>query len=30
MDDNYALEYEVHMERPETGVAKWLDWFQKI
>jgi hypothetical protein len=25
-----ALEHEVHVEPPETGVAKWLDWFQKI
>ena len=29
-DGDYALEYEVHVEPPETGVAKWLDWFQKI
>jgi sugar phosphate isomerase/epimerase len=25
-----AIEYEVDVEPPETGVAKWLDWFQKI
>jgi sugar phosphate isomerase/epimerase len=29
-DGDYALEYEVHVEPPETGVAKWLDWFQKV
>ena len=29
-DGDYALEYEVHVEPPETGVAKWLDWFLKI
>lgn len=27
---DYALEYEVHVEAPETGLAKWLDWFLKI
>jgi sugar phosphate isomerase/epimerase len=27
---DYALEYEVHDEPPETGVARWLDWFQRI
>ena len=26
----YALEYEVRGEPPETALAKWLDWFQKI
>ena len=25
-----TVEYEVHVEAPETGVAKWLDWFLKI
>jgi sugar phosphate isomerase/epimerase len=29
-DGDFALEYEVHVEAPETGVAKWLDWFQHI
>jgi len=29
-EGDYALEYEVHVEAPETGLAKWLDWFQKI
>ena len=29
-DGDYALEYEVHVEAPETGIAKWLDWFRKI
>lgn len=29
-DGDFALEYEVHVEAPETGVAKWLDWFQKM
>lgn len=29
-EGDYALEYEVHVEAPETGIAKWLDWFLKI
>jgi len=29
-EGDYALEYEVHVEAPETGLTKWLDWFQKI
>jgi hypothetical protein len=29
-EGDYALEYEIHDEAPETGLAKWLDWFQKI
>ena len=29
-EGEYALEYEVHDEPPETGVGKWLDWFEKI
>ena len=29
-EGEYALEYEVHVEPPESGLAKWLDWFQKI
>jgi sugar phosphate isomerase/epimerase len=28
-EGDYALEYEIHDEAPETGLAKWLDWFQK-
>ena len=29
-DGDFALEYEVDVEPPETGLAKWLDWFLKI
>jgi len=27
---DFALEYEMDIEPPETAVAKWLDWFLKI
>ena len=27
---DYALEYEIHVEPPETAIGKWLDWFQMI
>jgi hypothetical protein len=27
---DYAPQYEVHVEAPETGTAKWLDWFLKV
>jgi len=29
-EGDFALEYEIDVEPPETGVAKWLDWFLKI
>jgi len=29
-DGDFALEYEIDVEPPETGVAKWLDWFLEI
>jgi len=27
---DYALEYEVQDEAPETGIAKWREWFEKF
>ena len=29
-DGDFALEYEVDVEPPETALAKWLDWFSKV
>jgi len=27
---DWALEYEVHSEPPETGLEKWYDWFKAL
>ena len=27
---DWALEYEVHVEPPETGLKKWYDWFKAL